>query len=100
MEIYQDYFLKATEYYSTLTNGSSSKIISYLLRVWGFLLTREHSLDINILKQLGNANPREGWYRLARCPLEDWTKATRKVELFSSELPVVLNTRRNFFRLL
>lgn len=52
MEIYQEWFLKATEYYSTISSQSNSHNIRNLIRVWIYLLTREHSLDSSLIKQL------------------------------------------------
>lgn len=52
MEIYQEWFLKATEYYSTISSQSNSHNIRNLVRVWVYLLTREHSLDGSLIKQL------------------------------------------------
>lgn len=52
MEIYQEWFLKATEYYSTISSQSHSYNIRNLIRVWVYLLTREHSLDSSLVKQL------------------------------------------------
>jgi len=52
IEIYEEYFLKATEYYSTITNHASKNNIKSIIRMWVYLLTREHSLDSSIIKQL------------------------------------------------
>ena len=100
MEIYQEYFLKATEYYSTITEQTNTKNVRNLLRMWIYLLTREHTLDSSLVKQVENANPKDGWYRLSRCPLQEWAKAIKRVELYSYELPSIINVRRNFYRLL
>jgi hypothetical protein len=57
-------------------------------------------LDGNLVKQVDNANPRDGWYRLARCPLEKWLEGAKKTEFLSYELPVITSIRNNFYRLL
>ncbi len=52
MEIYQEYFLKATEYYSTISSQTSNQNIRNIIRVWTYLLTREVAPDGAIVKQL------------------------------------------------
>lgn len=70
------------------------------MRVWCFLLTREEGADHELVRKLELANPKDGWYRLARCPLERWVQAAKKTELLSYELPAVSAIRANFYRLL
>lgn len=52
IEVYEEYFLKVTEHYSTITNHSHNKNVKNILRMWVYLLTRDYSLDSNIIKQL------------------------------------------------
>jgi hypothetical protein len=100
MEIYQEYFIKAIEHYSSITSQTHNQNVRNMTRVWLYLLTREHSPESTLLKQADNANPKDGWYRLARCPLSDWITANKKVEFLSQELPLIIAVRKNIYRLL
>ena len=100
LEIYQDYFMKISENFSSITKQSNHQNVRNLVRTWIYLITREHSQDNHLLSLLENANSVDGWYRLSRCPLVEWSKPLKKVEIFSYELPMVTNTRKNIFKLL
>ena len=63
-------------------------------------MTRDKSLDNQIVGQTENANPRDGWYRLSRCPLEEWVKGIEKVEYLSYEVNMVGNMKKNVYKLL
>ena len=68
-EIYDEFFIKASEYYSSITTQSSGQNVRFIVRVWLYLMTREYSLDSMLVSQAENANPTDGWYKLSRCPL-------------------------------
>ena len=100
LEIYDQFFGRIVQYYSTLTHQNYSQNVRYLIRVWLYLINREHSIDSMLVKQADFANPKDGWYRLSRCPLEQWVKAVKKVQFLSYELPMVVGMRKSIYKLL
>lgn len=52
LEIYHEYFQKATEGFSNISSSKNNSNLRNLIRTWNFFITRENGLDYYIIKQL------------------------------------------------
>lgn len=70
MKNYYLFLEKIAENYSSTTILSHNQNIRNLLRVWLTLVTRSVTVEQHLFQKLSLANEKEGWFRLARCPID------------------------------
>jgi hypothetical protein len=64
-----------------VTTPSTNQNIKNIIRVWIGLITRDVTLEKNLLTHLSKANKTDGWFKLGRCPLEEFKRAVQRSEI-------------------
>jgi hypothetical protein len=72
---YYMYLERIAENYSSTTVLSHNQNIRNLLRVWLTIVTRSVSVEHSLFQKLKLANDKEGWFRLARCPIDKFEQS-------------------------
>ena len=71
-----------------------------MLRVWLTLITRNVTVEQQLVQKLKMANDREWWFRLARCPIERFEASLEHLKIAPRELGRAYSAKAAILQLL